>query len=196
MIAAWSGQSIRLQRGDIIVQAAKQRRGHLRVVTRDSIASVKGTVFAVSTGLAGSLVSVVEGSVAVNQPGRDVVLSPGEQAASNPALASSVQEAVSWSPEAEEYLELLASFAKIERQLAEICSWRAAHRLGPPLVASGGRVHLRRRPQPRREDRPGPGAGRAAGVRERRVRGLVELRDGTAVETDGRPRPVGEFAAR
>ncbi len=118
--AAWSGRAIHLQRGDIIVQAAKQRRGHLRVLTRDSIASVKGTVFAVSAGMGGSVVSVVEGSVAVNQPGRDVVLSPGEQAASNPALASSVQEAVSWSPEAEEYVELLASFAKIERQLAEM----------------------------------------------------------------------------
>ena len=70
--------------------AAKQRRGHLRVLTRDSIASVKGTVFAVSAGLGGSVVSVVEGSVAVSQPGREVLLSPGQQAASNPALASSV----------------------------------------------------------------------------------------------------------
>jgi hypothetical protein len=118
--AAWSGRAIHLQRGDVIVSAAKQRRGHLRVLTRDSIASVKGTVFAVSAGMGGSVVSVVEGAVAVNQPGREVVLSPGEQAASNPALASSVEEAVAWSPEAEAYLELLASFAKIERQLAEL----------------------------------------------------------------------------
>ena len=116
--AAWSGRAIHLQRGDVVVRAAKQRRGNLRVLTRDSIASVKGTVFAVSAGMGGSVVSVVEGSVAVNQPGREVVLSPGEQAASNPALASSVQEAVSWSPSAAEYLELLGSFAKIERQLA------------------------------------------------------------------------------
>jgi hypothetical protein len=117
--AAWSGQSIHLQRGDIIVQAAKQRRGRLRVLTRDSIASVKGTVFAVSAGMGGSVVSVVEGSVEVSQPGTEVVLSPGEQAASNPVLASSIEEAVSWSPDAEHYLELLASFVKIERQLAE-----------------------------------------------------------------------------
>ena len=77
MTAAWSGQAIHLQRGDVIVQAAKQRRGHLRVLTRDSIASVKGTVFAVSAGMGGSVVSVVEGSVAVNQPGREVLLSAG-----------------------------------------------------------------------------------------------------------------------
>src|SRR6185436_5760046 len=87
--AAWSGQAIHLQRGDIIVKAAKQRRGRLRVLTRDSIASVKGTVFAVSAGMGGSVVSVVEGSVAVDLPGRAVVLSPGQQAASIPALASS-----------------------------------------------------------------------------------------------------------
>ena len=116
--AAWSGQAIHLQRGDIIVKAAKQRRGNLRVLTRDSVASVKGTVFAVSAGMGGSVVSVVEGSVAVNQPGREVLLSPGEQAASNPALANSVAMAVAWSPEAESYLELLTSLVKIERELA------------------------------------------------------------------------------
>jgi FecR protein/Putative zinc-finger len=120
--AAWSGQAIHLQRGDIIVKAAKQRRGHLRVLTRDSIASVKGTVFAVSAGMGGSVVSVVEGSVAVNQPGKDVLLKPGQQAASIPALASSVATAVSWSPEAEDYLKLLASFVKIERELANLPS--------------------------------------------------------------------------
>src|SRR4029079_7530534 len=36
----------------------------------------------------------------------------------NPVLATSVADAVAWSPEAEEYLQLLASFAKIERQMA------------------------------------------------------------------------------
>ena len=117
--AAWSGRAIHLQRGDVIVTAAKQRRGHLRVLTRDSVASVKGTVFAVSAGMGGSVVSVVEGSVAVNQPGTEVLLSPGEQAASNPALASSVEDAIAWSPSAEEYLALLDSIATIERQLAE-----------------------------------------------------------------------------
>jgi hypothetical protein len=116
--SAWSGQAIHLQRGDIIVQAAKQRRGQLRVLTRDSVASVKGTVFAVSAGMGGSVVSVVEGSVEVNQPGKEVVLSPGQQAASIPSLANSVAEAVSWSPDAESYLELLGSLVKIERELA------------------------------------------------------------------------------
>src|SRR5687768_10576612 len=116
--AAWSGQSIHLQRGDIIVNAATQRRGRLRAVTRDSIASVKGTVFAVSAGMGGSVVSVVEGSVAVDQPGRQALLTPGQQAATMPGLATSVADAVAWSPDAEQYLELLGSLVKIERGLA------------------------------------------------------------------------------
>jgi hypothetical protein len=118
--AAWSGQAIHLQRGDIIVKAAKQRQGRLRVLTRDSVASVKGTVFAVSAGIGGSVVSVVEGSVAVNQPGREVVLGAGEQSASIPALATTVAAAIAWSPEAESYLQLLASLVKIERGLADL----------------------------------------------------------------------------
>lgn len=118
--AAWSGQAIHLQRGDVIVKAARQRRGRLQVLTRDSIASVKGTVFAVSAGMGGSVVSVVEGSVAVNQPGKDVLLSPGQQAASFSGLESSVAEAVSWSPDAAAYLELLRSFVKIQRELADV----------------------------------------------------------------------------
>jgi hypothetical protein len=117
---AWSGNSIQLQRGDIIVQAAKQRRGHLRVQTRDSLTSVKGTVFAVSSGLSGTLISVVEGSVAVSYSGTDVLLSPGEQEATNPALESSVEQAVSWSPDAETYIGMLASLVQVSKQIAEI----------------------------------------------------------------------------
>jgi hypothetical protein len=56
----------------------------------------------------------------VNQPGKDLLLKPGQQAASIPALASSVATAVAWSPDAASYLELLASFVKIERELATI----------------------------------------------------------------------------
>jgi hypothetical protein len=117
--AAWSGQTIRLDRGDVIVQAAKQLRGRLRVVTPDSIASVKGTVFAVSSGSGGSLVTVVEGSVTVSQAGADRVLAQGERAATNPALQQvQVREAVSWSQDREKYFTLLAEFSKIEKQLA------------------------------------------------------------------------------
>jgi hypothetical protein len=118
--AAWSGKVVHLQRGDVIVQAAKQRHGFLHVQTRDAIASVKGTVFAVSAGISGSVVSVVEGSVAVAQSGSETLLSPGDQTASNAALISSVQDAVSWSPDAQTYLGILASLAHIEKQVAAL----------------------------------------------------------------------------
>lgn len=140
LTAAWSGQAIHLQRGDIIVKAAAQRRGSLRVLTRNSIASVKGTVFAVSAGLGGSVVSVVEGSVAVNQPGKRLVLSPGQQAATMPTLATSVAEAVSWSPDAASYIELLASLVKIERELASVPTDLRTNSALLPYLPSGAFV--------------------------------------------------------
>ena len=91
--------------------------------------------------MGGLVVSVVEGSVAVSQPGQDVVLSPGEQAASNPALASSVEEAVAWSPEAADYLELLSSFVKIERELAETSPASCAQAQPSSLPAGGAFVY-------------------------------------------------------
>jgi len=118
--AAWTGQTIRLDRGDVIVEAAQQRRGRLRVVTHDSIASVKGTVFAVSSGAAGSLVAVVQGSVAVSRPGSERVLTGGQQTATNRALEQvEVRQAISWSLDAEKYYTLLAEFIQIEKQLVQ-----------------------------------------------------------------------------
>ncbi|MCL2878116.1 MAG: FecR family protein [Acidobacteria bacterium] len=117
--AARSGKSIRLHSGDIIVQAAKQRRqGGLRIATRDSVTSVNGTIFAVSSGLAGSRVSVIEGSVTVARGGVESLLMPGQQTASNPALLGPINETVAWSRNADEYFSILASLYKIEQELA------------------------------------------------------------------------------
>ncbi len=116
--AAWSGATILLERGDIIVRAAKQRNGYLKVVTRDSEAAVKGTIFTVSAGTAGSLVGVIEGSVAVTQTGTERLLKPGEQAATSPSLSKvSVRQAVSWSDEKDKHFALLTELAAIEKQL-------------------------------------------------------------------------------
>ncbi|MBK9166428.1 MAG: FecR domain-containing protein [Bryobacterales bacterium] len=116
---AWSGNTIQLDRGDIIVEAAGQRRGRLRVATRDSVASVKGTIFAVSSGTAGSLVSVVEGSVEVSKPGSTGLVAAGKQAATSRALEQvSISQAISWSDEKEKYFSLLAGLVDIEKQLA------------------------------------------------------------------------------
>lgn len=128
--AAWSGATVQLARGDVIVEAAKQRRGTLRVQTQDAEARVRGTVFAVSRGLNGSLVSVVEGAVEVRNAAGRRMLKPGEVAATNPALeAVDVRSTVAWSTEAERYLALLAEFASLEKRITELAS-------APPRTAA------------------------------------------------------------
>ena len=136
--AAWSGQTLRLEHGDVILQAAKQRRGHLRVATRDAEAAVKGTIFAVSTGVAGSLVAVVEGSVEVDRPGvTKKLLKRGEHAATNESLeAIDTPAAIAWSQDAEKYLALLGDLQKIEKAVMEAPgSLRTQSRLLPLLPA-------------------------------------------------------------
>lgn len=117
--ASWSGQSVYLDRGDVVVQAAKQRRGHLRVLTPDATASVKGTIFAVSAGTAGSLVTVVEGAVEVDRPGKSSMLHRGDQAATHPSLAAvPVRDALAWSESASRYYEILGVLVQVEKELA------------------------------------------------------------------------------
>lgn len=123
LAAAWSGTTVQLARGDVIVEAAKQRRGTLRVQTHDAEARVRGTVFAVSSGLNGSVVSVVEGSVEVRNAAGRRVLKPGELAATNPGLESAdIRSTVMWSTDAEKYLALLAEFASLEKRITELTS--------------------------------------------------------------------------
>lgn len=133
---AWSGNTIRLERGDIVVEAAAQGRGRLRVVTRDSIASVRGTVFAVSRATTGSLVSVVEGSVEVSQPGYQELLIAGQQAATTAALGKvGMTEAISWSSGANEYFALLAELARLEERIVGVPNLRRQAHLVPSLPA-------------------------------------------------------------
>jgi hypothetical protein len=93
-----SDLTIRLNRGSIIVQAAKRRTGHLYVATPDCRVAVTGTVFSVVSGVKGSRVSVVEGEVHVAQDNQDHVLHPGDQIATSTNIQpGSVREDVSWS---------------------------------------------------------------------------------------------------
>ncbi len=112
------GVTIRLERGDVIVEAAKQHNGRLYVQTPDSLVSVKGTIFAVESGTKGSRVSVVEGEVQVNHQGKDETLLPGDQTTTNQSLErTSVKQNVAWSRNAARYANLVSELAKLQKNI-------------------------------------------------------------------------------
>lgn len=112
------GVTVKLTRGDVIVEAAKQHNGRLYVETPDSLVSVKGTIFAVESGTKGSRVSVVEGEVEVNHQGKNETLLPGDQTTTNVNLNKTpVSQTVAWSRNAAKYANLVAELAKLRRDI-------------------------------------------------------------------------------
>jgi len=117
----WSGKTIRLARGSVLVEAAKQHRGHLEVATPDSLVSVKGTIFGVTWGLKGSRVSVVQGEVKVDHGGLSKLLYRGQQSATDQSMAlTTVATDISWSQNAGQYLAMLGDLAAIQKQIDQI----------------------------------------------------------------------------
>ncbi len=112
------GTTIHLNRGNVIVEAAKQGSGHLYVATDDALVSVTGTIFSVNNGTKGSRVSVVEGEVHVNHAGDEKVLHPGDQTTTNASLEQiPIQEEVAWSRNAERYAKLMVELTALRREL-------------------------------------------------------------------------------
>ena len=115
------GMTVRLERGDVIVEAAKQHNGRLFVQTPDSLVSVKGTIFAVESGTKGSRVSVVEGEVKVDHAGKQETLLPGEQTTSNASLDKApVEKTIAWSRNAAKYTNLVSELAKLRRDVNKV----------------------------------------------------------------------------
>lgn len=114
----WRGTTIRLDRGQIMVEAAEQRDGKLYVATDDCLVSVVGTVFSVNHGLKGSRVSVLEGEVHVARRGENDVLLPGDQVTTNIALGRvSLDQEIAWSRDRERYRALLSELETIRQEL-------------------------------------------------------------------------------
>jgi len=112
------GTTIHLNRGNVIVEAAKQRGGHLYVATDDALVSVTGTIFSVNNGTKGSRVSVIEGEVHVNHAGDEKVLHPGDQTTTNASLERvPIQEEISWSRNAERYVKLIGELTALSHEL-------------------------------------------------------------------------------
>jgi len=115
------GTTIHLNRGSIVVEAAKQKNGQLFVETADSLVSVTGTVFSVNNGTKGSRVSVIEGEVKLNHAETERVLRPGEQASTNPAIATiPVKDEVAWSRNADRYAAVLNGLASLKNELKNV----------------------------------------------------------------------------
>ncbi|HHN75028.1 MAG TPA: hypothetical protein ENK10_07345, partial [Acidobacteria bacterium] len=112
------GAEIRLGRGSVIVEAARQGAGHLQVLTHDGRVLVKGTVFAVTSGARGSRVSVFEGEVEAEFGGNARRLRPGEQFSSSPRLSPQpLAEQIAWSTRVDEHLSLLEEVRGLVREL-------------------------------------------------------------------------------
>jgi uncharacterized protein (TIGR03435 family) len=111
---AEDGVRILLNRGSVIVNAARQRGGHLYVQTKDALVSVVGTVFLVNEEGEGSRVAVIEGAVRVRQGATERSLMPGEQVMTEPRMEwQPVSEEIAWSRHVEEHLALLQQSAPV-----------------------------------------------------------------------------------
>jgi hypothetical protein len=115
------GTTIHLDRGSIVVEAAKQKDGKLFVETADSLVSVTGTVFSVNNGTKGSRVSVIEGEVSLNHAGSDRVLRPGEQVTTSPYISTiPIKDEVAWSKKAGQYASMLNGLATLRNELKSV----------------------------------------------------------------------------
>lgn len=114
------GTTIELERGSVIVHAAKQRNKHLYVQTKDCLVSVTGTIFSVNHGTKGSRVSVIEGEVHVDHQGNENILHPGDQVTTTPALSQvPVEKEIAWSRDFDRYVALLAEAHALQKEIEE-----------------------------------------------------------------------------
>ncbi|PIE02775.1 MAG: hypothetical protein CSA81_05515 [Acidobacteria bacterium] len=116
--------TIQMTAGKALIEAAKQRDGHLFVNLPDCNISVKGTVFSVNAGPKGSRVSVLEGEVHVKKGKNTTVLLPGNQYTSQTALKRvPLEREIAWTKAPSRLAPLMESIADAAAQFeAEIAA--------------------------------------------------------------------------
>ncbi len=118
---SWTGSTVHLGLGSIIVAASKQRQGSLQVATADCNVSVKGTVFSVDSGVKGSRVAVAEGTVWVDHGTQHDVLHKGDQTSTAPDMTPApLAQEFTWSRNSAQYMALLGDLAAVSQKIAEL----------------------------------------------------------------------------
>ena len=117
--------TLTLDGGALIVQAAKRDVGHLYVKTPDCRVAVTGTVFSVNSGIKGSRVAVLQGSVHVEHAGEDSVVAAGSEVATNDNMLAGpakedISDEIAWSHDRDRYLPLLAQFGLLQHKIEQI----------------------------------------------------------------------------
>jgi hypothetical protein len=113
--------TVTLDSGAVIVQAAKRDSGHLYVKTPDCRVAVTGTVFSVNTGIKGSRVAVLQGTVHVMHGGVDTLIQAGDQVATSDSLGTApMAQQIAWSHDLNKYLPLLAQFSTLQNRINQI----------------------------------------------------------------------------
>jgi hypothetical protein len=119
--ARGQNMTVSLDNGAVIVQAAKRTSGHLYVKTPDCRVAVTGTVFSVDSGIKGSRVAVLQGTVHVTHGGVDSLLHAGDQISTSDNLSPApLEQQVAWSHDRDKYAQLLAQFSTLEHRLGQI----------------------------------------------------------------------------
>jgi hypothetical protein len=119
--ARGKNMTVSLNGGAVIVQAAKRTSGHLYVKTPDCRVAVTGTIFSVDSGIKGSRVAVLRGSVEVAHAGVDSLLHAGDQISTSDNLSPApIEQQIAWSQDRVQYLGLVAQFAVLEHRIGDI----------------------------------------------------------------------------
>lgn len=113
--------TVDLDHGAVIVRAAHRTSGHLYVKTDDCSVAVTGTVFSVNAGIKGSRVAVLQGAVEVAHAGVESTVNAGNEFTTTQNLAPEpVSAQVAWSPNRDQYIELLAQLSTLQHRIEQI----------------------------------------------------------------------------